>query len=74
MCSLSAAYVQPIIAVKNENLVSFIREELEDRKNLGYPPYKRFIKITHIGNKEDTLKAKKLLEELLKEYKPEIFK
>jgi primosomal protein N' len=55
------------------NLLSFIREELEDRKKLGYPPYKRFIKITYWGNKEQTIKAKKILAEIFKEYHPEIF-
>jgi len=62
-----------ILAVESGNLLSFIREELLDRKNLNYPPYKRFIKITHLGNKEETLKARELLAENLKEYEPEIF-
>lgn len=62
-----------LIAIKNENLLSFVREELEDRRNLGYPPYKRFIKITHLSNKEDVQKAKYLLEEMFKEYEPLIF-
>jgi primosomal protein N' (replication factor Y) len=73
-----------IIQTKNEkdpaikafeagNLLSFVREELKDRKNLNYPPFKRFIKITHLGDKEQTIKARKILEETFKEYKPEIF-
>ena len=60
-------------AITMGNLLSFIREELEDRKKLGYPPYKRFIKITYWGNKEQTIKAKKILAEIFKEYHPEIF-
>jgi len=60
-------------AIESRNLLSFVREELEDRKNLGYPPYKRFIKITHLGDKEQTIKARKMLEETFKEYSPEIF-
>ena len=60
-------------AIKSANLLSFVREELEDRKNLGYPPFKRFIKITHLGDKDQTLKARKMLEENFKEYAPEIF-
>ena len=59
--------------IKARNLLSFVREELEDRKKLGYPPFKRFIKITHLGDKEQTLKAKKILEEIFQEYFPEIF-
>ena len=62
-----------ILAIVNENLLSFFRGELEDRKNLGYPPFKRFIKITYLGNKEDTINAKKMLSEFLKDYHPEIF-
>ena len=62
-----------LMAIKSANLLSFVREELEDRKNLDYPPYKRFIKITHLGDKDQTLKARKMLEEMFKEYSPEIF-
>lgn len=62
-----------LLAIKSENLLSFVREELEDRKNLGYPPYKRFIKITYLGDKEGSIEAKKALREVFKEYAPEIF-
>lgn len=62
-----------LLAIKSANLLSFVREELKDRKDLGYPPYKRFIKITHLGDKDQTLKARKMLEEMFKEYSPEIF-
>ncbi|HNW71852.1 MAG TPA: hypothetical protein PKZ36_01835 [Candidatus Paceibacterota bacterium] len=64
------------LAVKsiiNENLLSFVRDELEDRKKLGYPPYKRFIKITYFGDKENTINTKKTLSEFFKDYNPEIF-
>ncbi|MFH1608459.1 MAG: hypothetical protein ABH951_00365 [Patescibacteria group bacterium] len=62
-----------INAVKIDNLVSFVREELEDRKKLGYPPYKRFIKISFMGNKLETENARKYFTENFKEYNPEIF-
>ena len=62
-----------ILAIKSENLLPFVREELEDRKKLNYPPFKRFIKITHLGDKEQTIKVRKMLEEIFKEYSPEIF-
>ncbi len=62
-----------IMAIRNENLLSFVREELEDRKKLGYPPFKRFIKITHLGDKQQMLSVKKELAENFKEYDPEIF-
>jgi primosomal protein N' (replication factor Y) len=60
-------------AIVNENLLGFVREELKDRKDLGYPPFERFIKISHLGNSEETTKAKKGLAEVFKEYRPEIF-
>ncbi len=50
-----------------------MREELEDRRKLEYPPFKRFIKIIHLGDKVQTDKARELLAELFKEYNPEIF-
>jgi primosomal protein N' len=62
-----------ILAVLSENLLPFVREELEDRKKLNYPPFKRFIKITYLGDKIGSVEAKKILRELLKEYNPEIF-
>ena len=62
-----------ILAIESENLLSFVREELEDRKKFGYPPFKRFIKITHQGDKTEALKAKKVLEEIFKDYSPIIF-
>jgi len=62
-----------ILAVKNENLSSFIKEELEDRKNLNYPPFNRFIKISHLGNKDEIENTKKYLEEIFKDYNIEIF-
>ena len=60
-------------AIKSGNLLSFVRDEIEDRKKLGYPPFKRFIKITHFGNKEEAQKARRGLEEVFKDYNPEIF-
>ena len=62
-----------IAAIKYANLLSFIREELEDRKKLNYPPFKRFIKITFQGDKTETSKVRKVLAEIFKDYNPEIF-
>lgn len=60
-------------AVKSGNLTSLIKEELENRKKLGYPPFKRFIKISRLADKEETLKTKKYLAQTFQEYSPEIF-
>lgn len=62
-----------ILAIKSSNLLSFVREELEDRKKLDYPPFKRFIKITHMGDKIAIAEARKTLEEIFRDYNPEIF-
>lgn len=62
-----------ILAVKARNLLSFVREELEDRKRLGYPPFMRFIKISFLGDKTETQKAKKILEDTFEGYSPLIF-
>lgn len=62
-----------ILAIASRNLLSFVRSELEDRKSMGYPPFKRFIKIKHLGNKAETLKAKQLLAGVFKDYSPLIF-
>jgi primosomal protein N' (replication factor Y) len=64
---------EAISAVKSGNLMSYVRGELEDRKSLGYPPYKRFIKVSHLGDKEDTLYTRKALAEVFKDYNPTIF-
>lgn len=62
-----------ILAIQHENFLSFVRGELEDRKALGYPPFKRFIKITFSGDKIETGRARELLKELFKDYNTEIF-
>lgn len=62
-----------INAIKNGNYLEYIQGELGDRRKLGYPPYKRFIKITCTGNKEEALKTREYLRELFKDYNPSIF-
>ena len=62
-----------IRAIESENLLHFVRGELEDRKEMGYPPFKRFIKITHLGDKEQTTRARRVLQDIFQEYNPEIF-
>lgn len=60
-------------SISSTNLLSFIREELADRKILEYPPYKRFIKISYTADKEETSKVKNFLGEYFQKYNPSIF-
>ncbi len=62
-----------LLSIESENLLSFVRGELEDRKALNYPPFKRFIKISCQGDKEESGKTRKYFEEIFKDYQPEIF-
>jgi primosomal protein N' len=62
-----------ILAIKSGNLLSFVREELSDRKKLGYPPFKRFIKVVYLGDRERTVEAKEALKRIFRDYSPEIF-
>ncbi|MEJ0002165.1 MAG: hypothetical protein WDN09_03270 [bacterium] len=59
-----------LAALASGNLLSFVREEIEDKERLGYPPFKRFIKITHEGDKEETKAAREALARLFEEYAP----
>jgi len=62
-----------INAIKLDNLLSFVREELKERKKLNYPPFKKFIKISFIGNREENNKVRNFISENFKEYEIEIF-
>jgi primosomal protein N' (replication factor Y) len=55
------------------NILPLCREDLLERKNFGYPPFKRLIKITFEGNAPDTEKARILIEQILGNYEPQIF-
>ena len=60
--------------VSNGNLIELYREELEQRKQFNYPPFKTLIKVTFAGGKLDTDQAVKLMQKEFEIYKPEIFK
>lgn len=58
---------------KKENLLPIIKEELEDREKLLFPPYVRIIKISIISNHEKIKEIKDFLEEYFKDYNIEIY-
>ncbi len=55
------------------NVLPLYREDLKERKQFGYPPFKRLIKITFTGTASETEKARTFLDESLKQYEPQIF-
>ncbi len=64
----------PILkSLLEENFSNFVRNELEERKTLHYPPFYRFIKVSFVGDKKNTEKARTVLKEIFEEYNPEIF-
>ncbi|MEA3399008.1 MAG: hypothetical protein U9R00_00655 [Patescibacteria group bacterium] len=55
------------------NVLPIYREDLEERKQFNYPPFKRLLKITFAGTAQETEKARNFLEKILKKYDPQIF-
>ncbi len=55
------------------NVLPLYREDLKERKQFGYPPFKRLIKITFSGTTKETEKARELLNKLFNNYDPQIF-
>ncbi len=60
-------------AITEGNILPYVREELADREKLGYPPYVRFLKITHQGTREQAAEIKHALAEVFREYEPHIY-
>lgn len=57
----------------NGNVLPVYREDLTDRKNFGYPPFKRLIKISFEGSSKETESLRNFLEHTLQNYDPQIF-
>lgn len=55
------------------NLIDFYRDEIEDRKEIGYPPFTTYIKITMEGEKSLIKKEMEKIAEFLKPYELNIF-
>jgi len=55
------------------NVLPLYREDLKERKQFGYPPFKRLIKITFAGTAGETEKARTLLNDSFGLYDPQIF-
>ncbi|OHA93571.1 MAG: hypothetical protein A3H52_00735 [Candidatus Zambryskibacteria bacterium RIFCSPLOWO2_02_FULL_39_26] len=59
-------------AVKG-NLLDFFRDEIDDRKSIGYPPFATYIKITLEGEKTTVKEEMEGIKEFLKPYEVNIF-
>lgn len=59
--------------ILNGNVLPLYREDLKERKQFGYPPFKRLIKITFTGTASDTEKARSFIDKFLGGYEPQIF-
>ena len=55
------------------NVLPLVREDLKEREQFGYPPFKRLIKITFRGTARESEKARAYLEETFSAYEPQIF-
>ncbi len=55
------------------NVLPLYREDLNERKRFGYPPFKRLIKISFTGSASDTEKARNFIDKYLGGYEPQIF-
>ncbi|MFA5737112.1 MAG: primosomal protein N' [Candidatus Paceibacterota bacterium] len=55
------------------NLLDFFREEIAERKKLGYPPFKTLIKISLVGRSDMVKREMKKLADELEKYKPLVF-
>jgi len=55
------------------NVLPLCREDLKERKDFGYPPFKRLIKITFEGSAGETEKARIFIEDILGNYEPQVF-
>lgn len=59
--------------ISSGNILPLCKEDLRERKDFKYPPFKRLIKITHEGSAKDTEIARELIEKTLGDYEPQIF-
>lgn len=62
-----------LISALSGNVLPLYREDLREREQYGYPPFKRLIKLTFIGNRSETENARNFLDKTLEEYNPQVF-
>ena len=55
------------------NLIDFYRDEIEDRRKIGYPPFTTYVKITLEGEKAAVKKSMQETIEFMKPFEMEVF-
>lgn len=55
------------------NIMEFYKEEVEDRRSLGYPPFGLFVKVTVRGSRNQIAKETENLKSILVDYEPAVF-
>ncbi|HEY0908457.1 MAG TPA: hypothetical protein VGE35_03870 [Candidatus Paceibacterota bacterium] len=55
------------------NIIDFYREEIEQRRQFGFPPFSTFIKVSYAGKKEDVMGAMEELKVILAGWTVDIF-
>ncbi len=55
------------------NIIDFYREEIEQRKQFGFPPFSTFIKVSYAGKKDDVMTAMDALKVILAGWTVDIF-
>lgn len=55
------------------NIIDFYREEIEGRKQFGFPPFATFVKISYSGKKDDVLEAMERLKVSLAGWQVDVF-
>ncbi len=55
------------------NLIDFFKDEIDDRKQFGYPPFSTLIKISILGNKHEIMNLTENLHKIVEPYEIDIF-
>ncbi|MBX4210820.1 hypothetical protein KW783_02490, partial [Candidatus Parcubacteria bacterium] len=55
------------------NLIDFYKDEIEERKRFGYPPFSVLIKISREGDKQTVIRDMDLIKEVFANFEPFIF-
>jgi len=55
------------------NLIDFFKDEIDDRKKFGYPPFSTLIKVSVVGNKNEIAQLVDNLQKMIYSYELDVF-